>query len=106
MSQLHFVGLSLDEARLFIESIVIACLKNCFPAPKVTEAPLSIRDACKFLGVSKPTLRKYVEAAVVRRHDLGPRKKVFYRSELEEDIKRLRSHGSESPLLESEKQRL
>ncbi|RPD41282.1 helix-turn-helix domain-containing protein [Chitinophaga barathri] len=92
--QMQFIGFSLEQARLFIEGIVTSCLQKNLPLPRdPAETPLTIREACKVLGISAPTLRKLVEMSIIRRHDLGPRKKVFYRSELEEDIKRLRSRG-------------
>ncbi|SEM90860.1 hypothetical protein SAMN04488505_10716 [Chitinophaga rupis] len=88
--QVQFIGFSVDQARHFIRSVVLECLKEYFPhIKKNSDAPLTIRQVCKIIGVSAPTLRKYVEMSVIRRHDLGPRKKVFYLSELEEDVKRI-----------------
>lgn len=98
--QIQFIGFTHEQARLFIEAIVRACLEE-HPAPVANgpEEPLTIRQACQLIGVSAPTLRKFVALSLIRRHDLGPRKKVFYRSELEEDIKRIRSlkPGSDLP---------
>ena len=88
--QVQFIGFSAEQARQFIREIVLSCLKECLqPHGSQNEKPISIRQACKILGVSAPTLRKFVSDSVIRRHDLGNRKKVFYLSELEEDIKRL-----------------
>ena len=90
--QVQFIGFSLEQAKLFIQSIVKECLAENSPSVgNDSETPLNIRQACKMIGVSAPTLRKFVDMSLIRRHDLGPRKKVFYPSELEEDIKRLRS---------------
>jgi|GEM_PF-2266033 len=90
--QVQFIGFTYEQAKLFIRDIVKACLEENIPPIKSTsETPLTIRQTCKIIGVSAPTLRKFVGMSLIRRHDLGPRKKVFYLSELEEDIKRIRS---------------
>lgn len=87
----QFIGFTYDEARRFIASIVTECLERNIPQNNnPTEVPLNVREACKLIGISAPTLRKFVKMSLIRRHDLGPRKKVFYRSELEEDIKKLK----------------
>jgi excisionase family DNA binding protein len=86
----QFIGFTKEELRLFIRVIVRECLIE-FGMQEVgkQEVPLTIQEACDFLGVSAPTLKKFVDLSLIRRHDLGGRKKVFYRSELEEDIKRI-----------------
>lgn len=86
----QFIGFTQEELRLFIQAIVRECLVEIGMGGK-EELPLSIDEACQFLGVSAPTLKKFVDRSLIRRHDLGGRKKVFYRSELEEDIKRIRA---------------
>lgn len=92
--QMQFIGFSVEQARVFIREIVLSCLQECLqPAKRNTELPITIRQACKIVGVSAPTLRKFVHMDLIRRHDLGPKKKVFYLSELEEDIKRLQTLG-------------
>ncbi|NII25151.1 helix-turn-helix domain-containing protein [Pseudoflavitalea sp. X16] len=89
--QMQFIGFSIEQAKSFIQDIVRSCLEeNIPPVKNIAEMPLTIKQACKIIGVSAPTLRKYVDMGVIRRHDLGPRKKVFYPSELEDDIKRIR----------------
>jgi len=97
--QIQFIGFTHEQARHFIETIVRACLEE-HPAPVASgpEEPLTIRQACQLIGVSAPTLRKFVALSLIRRHDLGARKKVFYRSELEEDIKRIRSRKTYADL--------
>lgn len=87
--EIFFVGYTENEAKIFIESIVKACLKEYGLKEMNEEQQLTIRQACRFMGVSAPTLRKYVENGYIRRHDLGSRKKYFYLSELKEDIKSL-----------------
>lgn len=87
--QMQFIGFSVEQARSFIREIVLSCLKEYLQPKKNAESPINIRQACKIMGVSAPTLRKFVSMSLIRRHDLGPRKKVFYLSELEEDIKRI-----------------
>ena len=92
--QVQFIGFSVEQARSFIREIVISCLQEYLqPEKRNSELPISIRQACRIVGVSAPTLRKFVDMALIRRHDLGPKKKVFYLSELEEDIKRLQTVG-------------
>lgn len=89
--QMQFIGFSIEQAKLFIEGIVKSCLQESSLSKGLSETPLSIRQACKIIGVSAPTLRKFVQMSLIRRHDLGERKKVFYLSELEEDIKQIRT---------------
>lgn len=96
--QMQFIGFSIEQARLFIESIVKSCLQESNLSKGLSETPLNIRQACKIIGVSAPTLRKFVQMSLIRRHDLGERKKVFYLSELEEDIKRIRSMNQKPEL--------
>jgi hypothetical protein len=92
--QMQFIGFSVEQARVFIREIVLSCLQEYLqPVKRNTELPITIRQACKIVGVSAPTLRKFVHMELIRRHDLGPKKKVFYLSELEEDIKRLQTLG-------------
>lgn len=93
--QIQFIGFTHEEARIFIENIIFDCLrKPALKGEQTNERPLTITEACRILGVSAPTLRKFVNAGKIRRHDLGDRKKVFYRSELEEDIKRIQTQES------------
>lgn len=90
--QMQFIGFSMEQAKVFIEGVVMGCLqKHSSTQRNTTDAPLTIKEACTVLGLSAPTLRKLVKMSLIRRHDLGQRKKVFYRSELEEDIKSIRS---------------
>lgn len=89
--QMQFIGFSMEQARNFIREIMLSCLQEYLHQKKNTESPITIRQACKIVGVSAPTLRKFVNMSLIRRHDLGPRKKVFYLSELDEDIKRLKT---------------
>lgn len=92
---MQFIGFTYEQARHFIETIVKACLEESnAPDKSNSETPLTIKQACDIIGVSPPTLRKFVEMSLIRRHDLGPRKKVFYLSELEEDIKRIQAMKS------------
>ena len=94
----QFIGFTREELQHFIRQIVLGCLLDWDQRRQgVQEPPLSIQEACHFLGVSAPTLKKFVDQALIRRHDLGGRKKVFYRSELEEDIKRLAIRLRSSP---------
>jgi excisionase family DNA binding protein len=93
--QMQFIGFTYEQAQHFIHTIVKACLEeNTISIKNTSEAPVTTKQACEILGVSAPTLRKFVALSLIRRHDLGPRKKVFYRSELEEDIKRIRAARS------------
>ncbi len=86
----QFIGFTSEELRYFIRTVVCDCLREFgLPEKARPEAPMSIQEACRLLGVSAPTLKKFVDQSLIRRHDLGGRKKVFYRSELEEDIKHL-----------------
>jgi excisionase family DNA binding protein len=87
--EVFFVGFTEDEAKDFIEAIVNACLKRYDRKLTGDEQHLTIRQACKFMGVSAPTLRMFVAKGYIRRHDLGARKKYFCLSELKEDIKSL-----------------
>lgn len=88
--QVQFIGFTVEQARALIREVVISCLQEHLPNSKdIGESPITINQACKIVGVSVPTLRKFVAMSLIRRHDISPRKKVFYKSELEEDIKRL-----------------
>ena len=91
--QMQFIGFSYLEAERFLKNIVARCIDEHESKRKDKEAetPLSPQQACKILNVSIPTLRRYVQLGLIRRHDLGPRRKVFYLSELEADIKKVRA---------------
>ncbi|MGN6180646.1 MAG: helix-turn-helix transcriptional regulator [Mucilaginibacter sp.] len=91
--QLQFIGFSLQEAEQFLKAIVTDCIHEQEQSRKEKEAekPLTPQEAGKALKVSQPTLRRYVQLGLIRRHDLGPRRKVFYLSELEQDIKQVRA---------------
>lgn len=89
--QVQFIGFNVEQAKAFMREVVISCLQEYSTnAVFLTESPITIAQACKIVGVSVPTLRKYVALSLIRRHDIGPRKKVFYKSELDEDIKQLK----------------
>lgn len=93
--QIQIIGLNLDEAKLLLKAVLLECLAEVKEATKEkNEKAMSVAETCKFLGVSRPTLQKYVENALLRRHDLGRKKKVFYLSELQEDIKRIQAMHS------------
>lgn len=85
--EILFVGYTEDEAKSFIKNIVKDCLNEYRLQMGNEEQQLTIRQACKYLSVSAPTLRRYVQLGYIRRHDLGSKKKYFYLSELKEDIK-------------------
>jgi predicted DNA-binding transcriptional regulator AlpA len=87
--ELQVVGLSLEEFEQLIRTIVKECLRDRPITTGQADKALNIQQACRFLGISAPTLRKYVRASLLRQHKLGPRRKVFYLQELEEDIKNL-----------------
>ncbi|EHQ26986.1 MerR family transcriptional regulator [Mucilaginibacter paludis] len=89
--QIQFVGFSMQEAERFLKNIVSTCIDEHHALQKHAEAelPLTPSQASKALKVSLPTLRRYVQLGLIRRHDLGPRRKVFYLSELEEDVKKV-----------------
>jgi excisionase family DNA binding protein len=87
--EIFFVGFTEDEAKSFIESIVNRCLEKFIYQAGNGEKKLTIRQACKYLGVSPPTLREFVRKGIFRRHDAGSRKKFFFLSELNEDLKAL-----------------
>ncbi len=70
------------------------CLKEA--ALVQADDQFSIEEACQHLGISAPTLKKFVDQGKIRRHDLGDRTKVFYRSELEADIRALRQAPGET----------
>lgn len=91
--QIQFIGFSYLEAENFLKSIVSACIKEQQDRKNEHEAevPLSPSQASQALKVSLPTLRRYVGLGLIRRHDLGPRRKVFYLSELEADIKKVQA---------------
>jgi hypothetical protein len=87
--KIQFIGFTREEATLFIRKIVMDCLADLGDSSTAGENPLDIAEVCNILGVSAPTLKKFVDQRLIRRHDLGARKKVFYQSELQEDIKHL-----------------
>jgi hypothetical protein len=89
--QMQFIGFTYQEAERFLRNIVNKCIDEHQLKQKAKEAepPVTPQQACAALKVSLPTLRRYVRIGLIRRHDLGPRRKVFYLSELEEDIKRV-----------------
>ncbi|MDR3715773.1 MAG: hypothetical protein P4L51_23415 [Puia sp.] len=88
--QIQIVGMTMEQAKAFFKEIVMECLAEKVASPNLDEElPISISDACKLFGISPPTLRKFVDLKLVRRHDLGPKKKRFYLSELKEDMARL-----------------
>lgn len=89
--QMQFIGFSYEEAERFLKTVVSKCIEEHQAKQKGSEAelPLTPQQASKALKVSAPTLRRYVRLGLIRRHDLGPRRKVFYLSELEEDVKRV-----------------
>jgi hypothetical protein len=88
---IQFVGFSMQEAERFLKNIVSTCIDEHHALQKNAEAesPLNPLQASQALKVSLPTLRRYVNLGLIRRHDLGPRRKVFYLSELEEDVKKV-----------------
>jgi hypothetical protein len=88
---IQFVGFSMQEAERFLKNIVSTCIDEHHALKKGAEAesPLTPLQASQALKVSLPTLRRYVQLGLIRRHDLGPRRKVFYLSELEEDVKKV-----------------
>jgi Fe2+ or Zn2+ uptake regulation protein len=86
--QVHFICFSKDQAKEFLVDIIMECLSKISKKDGHSLEPeLTISQACKKLGISVPTLRKYVRAGLVRRHNRGPRKKVFFLNELQEDIR-------------------
>lgn len=89
--QVQFIGFTYQEAERFVRNIVSKCINehDLKQKSKEAEQPITPQQACTALNVSLPTLRRYVRIGLIRRHDLGPRRKVFYLSELEEDIKRV-----------------
>jgi excisionase family DNA binding protein len=88
--QIQVIGLTLDEAKTLIKCILLECIEEVKEATKEkNEKGLSVAETCKYLGISRPTLHKYVEGSLLRRHDLGRKKKIFYLSEIQEDIKRI-----------------
>lgn len=91
--QLQFIGFNLQEAERFLKNIVADCIHEHeqWRKDKEAEQPLTPQEAGKALKVSPPTLRRYVQLGLIRRHDLGPRRKVFYLSELEDDIKKVKA---------------
>lgn len=91
--QMQFIGFSYQEAERFLKNIVDRCIEEHETKRKSheAEAPLSPQEASAALKVSLPTLRRYVQLGLIRRHDLGPRRKVFYLSEIENDIKKVRA---------------
>jgi excisionase family DNA binding protein len=91
--EMNFIGFSYQDAEKFLRTIVKECIKEAMVNEKDSkgETPISPIEACQVLNISPPTLRRYVQLGLIRRHDLGPRRKVFYRSELEEDIKRVQA---------------
>jgi len=88
---IQFVGFSMQEAERFLKNIVSTCIDEHHASQKnaEVESPLTPSQASQALKVSLPTLRRYVQLGLIRRHDLGPRRKVFYLSELEEDVKKV-----------------
>jgi hypothetical protein len=88
---IQFVGFSMQEAERFLKNIISTCIDEHHALKKrgEAEAPLTPSQASQALKVSLPTLRRYVHLGLIRRHDLGPRRKVFYLSELEEDVKKV-----------------
>ncbi len=96
--EINILGLTVDEARGLIKEILLECIQEMRRDPKDgAEVAMTVKEACKFLGVSPPTLRKYVRASLIRRHDLGAKKKVFYLSELREDLVKLEALGKTRP---------
>ena len=89
--QMQFIGFSYEEAERFLKTVVNRCIEENQAKQKGNQAelPITPSQASKALKVSAPTLRRYVRLGLIRRHDLGPRRKVFYLSELEEDVKRV-----------------
>jgi hypothetical protein len=89
--QMQFIGFTYQEAERFLKNIVARCIDEHELKQKGKEAeiPITPLQACQSLKISLPTLRRYVQIGLIRRHDLGPRRKVFYLSELEADIKRV-----------------
>jgi len=88
---MQFIGFNYEEAESFLKTVVNRCIEEHQAKQKGNQAELPITplQASKALKVSAPTLRRYVRLGLIRRHDLGPRRKVFYLSELEEDVKRV-----------------
>ena len=88
---MQFIGFNYEEAESFLKTVVNRCIEEHQAKQKgnLAELPITPLQASKALKVSAPTLRRYVRLGLIRRHDLGPRRKVFYLSELEEDVKRV-----------------
>ena len=82
--QVQFIGFTYQEAERFVRNIVSKCIDehDLKQKSKEAEQPITPQQACAALNVSLPTLRRYVRIGLIRR-------KVFYLSELEEDIKRV-----------------
>ena len=88
MQNFQVISLTLEEFTSLIRAVVNDCLTNQKGILR-NDCTLNIQQACRFLSISAPTLRRYVEESKIRSHKLGPRRVMFYQSELEEDIKRL-----------------
>ena len=87
--EFQIIGLTVEEFKCLLKSVVQECLRESRFSKASNDQALTIQQARKFLNISPPTLRKYVKQGLIRRHNMGPRKKLFYLSELEEDIKNL-----------------
>jgi excisionase family DNA binding protein len=89
--EIHFIGYTEEKVVLLFKRLILDCAQE-FRALQNSneERKLTMNQACKYTGVSIPTLRKYVKSGYIRRHDLGPRKKFFYLSELNDDLRGFR----------------
>lgn len=89
--EIQVIGLTFEELQRVIKLAVAEGIRESRQIHRVADEPLTLQQACRILNISAPTLRKYVAMSLIRRHSLGPRRKVFYLNELEEDIKNLPS---------------
>ena len=70
------IGISIQDLRTVIKEVVNDCLKDHAKLIKPNiEKPISSYQVLKFLGISRPTLNKYINAGLIRRHTLGERKR-------------------------------
>jgi len=90
MDGAQFIGLTMEELKALMKAIFVEALNEYhLKGTDNREKNMTIGDACRYLKVSAPTLKKLVDKGTIRRHDLGGRKKIFYLSELEQDVKRI-----------------
>jgi excisionase family DNA binding protein len=95
MQQL-FVTLSLEEFKTLLSQVVREEISHLPPAPETSDSErlYTLKDACKFLGVSRPTVYALMKAGKLRYAYLSRNRLRFTKADLVAYVEGRISHTS------------